>query len=109
MMTKQETLEEIKKVILKEYPESMTYMYKFPVGRDEFDPDNDIALEIIVDKDKPASYAEESKIGREMWNISFATDCAYIMYPSIITKKEWDNNWAHRDFVLEQGEGVRLC
>jgi hypothetical protein len=108
MMTKKETLEEIKKVILKEYPGSMTYMYKFPVGRDEFDPDNDIALEIIVDKDK-VSFAEESEMTGHMWDVSTATDFASLIYPSVVAKHEWDSNWGERYFVLEQGDGVRLC
>jgi hypothetical protein len=109
MMTKQETLEEIKKVILKEYPESMTYMYKFPVGKDEFDPDNDIALEIIVDKDNLSPYEEEDKMSSYMWDLSLATNCASIIYPSVVAKNDWDNNWGERYFVLEQGDGVRLC
>jgi hypothetical protein len=108
-MKRQEVLEEIRKIILREYPKSTTYAYNFPVGKDEFDPAYSIAFEIIVDDDNLDTQEAEKKIDDYMDDITIAVDYDYIIYPSVITKKEWENNRRHQDFILVQGEGVKLC
>ena len=100
-------IEQIKSALNSNIPEAEVILYGSE-ARGEANPDSDIDLLIIVDKEN-LTYEEKATITAPLYELELQGDCSVVISPLVYTRKQWYNRPFRTPFFINvMNEGIRL-